>query len=108
MQGLPLHIYHIWNILIMLDNDINPEFTALTPDTGTSQVSGEVVASESYAREGHCESLIEFIWELTPKHRHDHEYFHDDCFLCGCEKERFEKINKRIEGILSPESVGTE
>ena len=43
------------------------------------------------------DDLIVLIWELSPKHQHDHDYFHDNCTLCGMEKLRYEKIEAAIK-----------
>ncbi len=39
-----------------------------------------------------CERIVELkqeILRLNPPHKHDHEYYHDDCGLCQSEKERW-------------------
>lgn len=40
--------------------------------------------------------LVAVIWKLNPKHRHDHDYFHKDCTLCGIEKVRYKAIKAAI------------
>ena len=42
------------------------------------------------------DSLIALIWKLKPKHRHDHDYFYNDCTLCGIERICCEKIEVAI------------
>ena len=44
--------------------------------------------------------LIALIWKQNPKHRHDHDYFHDNCTLCGMEKLRYEKLEAAIITLI--------
>ncbi|KKN78871.1 hypothetical protein LCGC14_0346430 [marine sediment metagenome] len=44
--------------------------------------------------------LREFIEKHHPKHQHDHEYFHDHCFLCAEDEKRY----KLIEQVLTNET----
>lgn len=39
------------------------------------------------------ERLKSIILRYHPKHRHDHDYFHDDCALCRVEKIDWEEIS---------------
>ena len=41
--------------------------------------------------------LVTIIWELNPKHKHDHDYFHSNCGLCQMEKESFKEVEQAIE-----------
>lgn len=43
--------------------------------------------------------LIKEILRLSPKHKHDHEYFHDDCGLCLMEKDEWEERIKKIPAL---------
>lgn len=43
------------------------------------------------------------------KHKHDHDYFHDDCGMCQSEKQRYKKSDlptcldeiERLEGLIT-------
>lgn len=39
----------------------------------------------------------EEIMRLNPPHKHDHEYFHDDCTLCQIEKRDYAKTQKALK-----------
>jgi cell division protein FtsB len=41
--------------------------------------------------------LREFIIKNHPPNRHDHNYFHDDCFLCQIEKRDYEKVEQALK-----------
>ena len=41
--------------------------------------------------------LIDMLLKANPPHRHDHDYFHDDCGLCQMEKDKYEKFLEQLE-----------
>jgi hypothetical protein len=43
------------------------------------------------------DALVAFIKKQNPPHQHDHDYFHDDCTLCGIEKIRYEPVRKLLK-----------
>ena len=46
------------------------------------------------------ERLKALVLELNPPNRHDHDYFHDDCYLCQVEKQAYEKIQQTLKENL--------
>ena len=37
------------------------------------------------------------IHRLNPPHKHDHDYFHEDCGLCQIEKSQYEPTRQALE-----------
>lgn len=76
----------------MYSGDLSPESRLSGYKVITDQLRQQRDTSEASRKE-----LLKFIWKQNPKHRHDHDYFHDDCTLCGMEKLRYEEIKAAIE-----------
>jgi len=43
-----------------------------------------------------------FIHKHHPKYGHDHDYWHDDCFLCKCDKAQYKEVEQALK--TSPQS----
>ena len=44
------------------------------------------------------ERLKDFIQKKHPKHRHDHDYYHINCTLCGLEKIAYKEVSQALKG----------
>ncbi len=88
------HFGRGWAVQVICEDDKD----ALS---GRDFEEAEANAQELVRRWNSHDKLIALIWKLHPKHQHDHDYFHDDCTLCGMEKLRCEKLEAAIASARS-------
>ena len=89
-----------WRILL-IDGHKRDILHGYSKDFAEATTQELVRRWNAFEEGGIVDELKALIWKLQPAHQHDHEYFHDDCTLCGMEKIYCKNLNEKIESALA-------
>lgn len=90
LKNEPVLFGKIEQLQAELEDWRNKEGSVCPEDVGFVEYIGKLQAENKRLRD--------FINKKHPPHRHDHDYFHNDCSLCRREKEDYVEVDQALKG----------